>query len=205
MDAQREATHFKNRVLDLLDTLARKQPSSPLILRLILPLVDLVTNSSADEKHLSDKAQGVLKSRIGKSKEHPSKVNLEQVTVILQELHSRARKARSTSALPVLTSCSLYVSRVIQAANAEVLVGVYSDSLRDFITRKNSSLNTAFFKELIHRYPGCGWLLRNQLVELSGQAVNHYRQTQVYQLLYDVVNQLSAVVCAPPLSEGPFV
>ena len=65
VDAQREATHFKNRVLDLIDIFVKKNPANPLIIRLIFPLVELIVSTGPDEKQLSDKATGILRNRIG--------------------------------------------------------------------------------------------------------------------------------------------
>ena len=79
VDAQREATHFKNRVLDLIDIFVRRQPTSPLIVRTILPLVELIVGTGPDEKQLSDKAMGILRNRIGKSKEVPTTVSAGEV------------------------------------------------------------------------------------------------------------------------------
>jgi len=72
------------------------------------------------------------------------------------------------------------------------LIQVYQQSLADFMTRKNSTLNTNFFQDLIRRFPACAWSLRNDLLDLSGRAVNAYRQCQAYQLLDSLISQLPA-------------
>ncbi|KAJ3791837.1 DNA polymerase phi-domain-containing protein [Lentinula aff. detonsa] len=90
VDAQREATHFKNRVLDLVDIFIKKQPSSSSIFRLIIPLMDLITRTTSDERQLSDKAQGIVRSRIGKLKEFPSSISIEDCLLcISKHLSSR--------------------------------------------------------------------------------------------------------------------
>src|ERR1700761_3918663 len=95
VDAQREATHFKNRVLDLVDTFLKKKSTSPLIVQLLLPLVELSTVTGSDERHLADKAKGIPRSRIAKSKDVPSDTDIEGVKTAMSELHSRARKLHS--------------------------------------------------------------------------------------------------------------
>ncbi|KAI0086629.1 DNA polymerase phi-domain-containing protein [Irpex rosettiformis] len=193
VDAQREATHYKNRVLDLLDTFIKKQPTSPLIPRLILPLVDLIVNAGTDEKQLSDKATGILRSRIGKSKDTASSVDGEQVSGILREIHSRARKASTGDIVTTLAQCSVYLSRALLHAQVQQpVLDAYRESLVDFVTRKASRLNTAFFHEFIRKHANVSWELRDTLLELSGKAVNGYRQSQVFQLIQVLLSQASA-------------
>ena len=195
IDMQREATHFKNRVLDLVDTFVKNQPTNPLVLRLISPLMDLITGSSNDERQLSDKAKGILRSRIAKSKEVPSEIEAQVALTILNDLHSRARKTRLSDMLPTLSDCSIYLSKVlIQLKADQSLIQVYQQSLADFLTRKNSSLNTSFFQSFIRRYPASAWSLRTDLLELLNRSVNVYRQCQAYQLLEQLIVQLPAMV-----------
>ncbi|KAK0459585.1 DNA polymerase phi-domain-containing protein [Desarmillaria tabescens] len=155
VDAQREATHFKNRVLDLVDLFLKKLPSSPLVINLILPLVDLIVSSGTDEKQLSDKTQGILRSRITKAKDIPT------------------CPSRSSELLAILSSCSLYLAKVVAAQQgAEQVLDTYRESLVDFLTRKNSALNLNFFQDLIMRIPALGWSLRQDLIDLSKKAIN---------------------------------
>ncbi|KII88994.1 hypothetical protein PLICRDRAFT_108863 [Plicaturopsis crispa FD-325 SS-3] len=189
-DAHREATHFKNRVLDLVDTYIKRQPSSPHLVRLILPLVELIVGTGSDERQLSDKATGILKNRIGKLKETPASVGVEQVTQVLDDLHTRARKVHASDLMSTLSQCSLYLSRLLlHADGAEAVARVYRLSLVDFVTRKGSALNGKFFEDFIRRHPGTAWTLRDDLVDVSGKAVNAYRQCQTFQLLQALLSQ----------------
>jgi DNA polymerase phi len=199
VDAQREATHFKNRVLDLVDTFIKKQPSSPHIIRLIPTLVDLIVGTSPDERQLSDKAKGILRSRIGKSKELPSGADIDQISTVLNDIHIYARRAHSSDLLATLSQCSIYLSRTLLHLGAEEsLLQIYRPSLKDFITRKNSALNASFFQEFIRRCPTSAWSLRGDLLDLSNRAVNLYRQSQAYQLLELLVTQLPVIVRTAP-------
>ncbi|KAH0584348.1 hypothetical protein H2248_009888 [Termitomyces sp. 'cryptogamus'] len=194
VDVQREATHFKNRVLDLVDTFAKKQPSSPLILRLLSPLIDLISGTGLDERQLSDKAKGILRSRITKSKDLPNNIDMELVLTIASDVHTRARKVHSSDMLATLSQCSLYLFRILAHSNSEKpLVQLYQESLADFLGRKNSALNSSFFQDFIRRHSASAWILRNDLLDLSGRAVNAYRQGQAYQLLETLMSQLSAM------------
>ncbi|KAE9400753.1 hypothetical protein BT96DRAFT_857021 [Gymnopus androsaceus JB14] len=188
VDAQREATHFKNRVLDLVDIFIKRRPSSPFIVRLIIPLVDLVTRTTSDEKQLSDKAQGIVRSRIGKTKEVPSSITKEEVNAVFETLHSRARTERSPEYLIILSDCCIYLSQLmIQSEMRAEVVAAYRQSLVDFVSRKNSPLNVAFFQQFIRRSRAAAWGLRNDLLELPDKAVNTYRRFQAYQLIHDLL------------------
>ncbi|KAF9466352.1 DNA polymerase phi-domain-containing protein [Collybia nuda] len=191
IDSQRDATHFKNRALDLVDTFVKKQPSSPHIIRLILPMVNLIAGTGLDEKQLSDKAKGILRSRIGKSKDFPSEVDKDHALTVATALHIRARKVHSSDLLATLSQSSTYVSKILIQIGAEKsLVQIYSQSLADFITRKNSALNTNFFLDFIRRCPATAWHLRGDLLQLLSNSVNTYRQLQVFKLLEILVGQL---------------
>ncbi|KAI0290438.1 hypothetical protein B0F90DRAFT_1812301 [Multifurca ochricompacta] len=182
------ATHFKNRILDLLNIFVRRQPRSPHILRLLVPLLVL---TFSDEKQLSEKAAGLLKSRIGKLKEVPSAIDIVKTSDILNELHIRARKVHSRDALAAIGLCSLYVSRSLLSVGAEETVRLaYNVSLIDFTERKASDLDTQFFCDFIRRYPRAAWGMRAVLLDAPAKAVNTYRQGQAYVLLQMLLNHL---------------
>ncbi|KAK0503113.1 DNA polymerase phi-domain-containing protein [Armillaria luteobubalina] len=193
VDAQREATHFKNRVLDLVDLFFKNEPSSPLVINLILPLIELIGASGTDERQLSDKTQGILRSRIAKAKDVPT-APVAQVASAVQSLHTRARKARSSDQLATLSFCSLYLAKILVAQEGiEQVLDAYRESLADFLTRKNSALNPNFFQDFIQRFPALGWRLRQDLLDSSKKAINVYRQCQAFRLIYALVSKLSTI------------
>ena len=201
MDVQREATHYKNRVLDLLDDYVKKQPTNSLVLRLVLPLVELATTSGPDERQLSDKATSMLRSRFGKSKDIPLNINGDQAFEILKVLHVRARKAISADVLTTLSQCSLFVTKcLVQAQQEEFVVEVYRESLRDFVSRKASRLNTPFFHDFIRRYPHIAWNLRTDFFDVLDDAVNGYRQAQIFVLFQVMLGHLHSFVSLFQLS-----
>ncbi|KAG2041767.1 DNA polymerase phi-domain-containing protein [Suillus americanus] len=188
VNAQREATHFKNRVLDLVDIFTRKMPQSRHNLRLVLPLIELTTKSGNDERQLSDKARGILNNRLAKLKDPLQEVDQEYAETILDELHVRARKAHSSDALATLSHCNLFICRVLTNIGCEKSVlRLYRESIADFMTRKASSLNITFFKDFITRYPALGWRLRDDILDTSPKAINAYRKCQAFQLLNTIL------------------
>ncbi|KAK7054956.1 DNA-directed DNA polymerase [Paramarasmius palmivorus] len=192
-DAQREAIHFKNRILDLIDTFIKKRPSSQHIVQFVVPLLDLATKSSPDEKQLSDKAQGILRSKIGKLKETPTSVDTEAVSTILESLHERARKIRTSDHLVTVGDCAMYISHLmVHSGHQKKVLETYRASLTDFFTRKNSSLNVGFFHQFMRRFHAEAWELRGDILDLSPKAVNAYRRCQAFQLIHDLLTQLPA-------------
>lgn len=192
IDAQREATHFKNRVLDLVDIFVRRESQSPLNIRLVLPLVELATKSSTDERQLSDKANGILKSRLVKSKDLPTTALRDEVEPVLREVHRRAQRLHASGGaqLTVLSQASLYLCRILVSLSAEdVAVGVYQESFDDYMSRKASQLAFSFFQDWARRFPALGWKLRDKVLASSSKAVNLYRKCQAFQLLHVILSQ----------------
>lgn len=159
-------------------------PQSPHNLRLVVPLIELATKSSNDERQLCDKARGILNNRLAKLKEPLQDVDQKYAGTILDELHIRARKANSSEALETLSHCSLFVCRVLtNIADEKSVLRNYTESIVDFLTRKASSLNMGFFKDFITRYPALGWRLRDAILDTSTKSINAYRKCQAFQLL----------------------
>lgn len=194
-DAQREATHFKNRVLDLVDTFIKRQPANPLIIPFVVPLIGLASDSSQDEKQLSDKALGILRSRFAKPKEIPTGADTDTVNEALSAVHERARRNHPSTITSVLSQCSLYLAKVLSAEGAEPkVVEAYAQSLEDFVSRKGSHLNSSFFLDFLRRSPTGSWAIRDRVINLVDKSINVYRRVQVFQLLQCIVQQMSVLV-----------
>ena len=196
--AQREATHFKNRILGLLSVFVKKQPKSAHIMQILIPLLTL---AFSDEKQLSEKAIGILRSRIDKLKVVPSTIDLAKASDILNDLHIRARRAHSNDALAAISFCSLYVSKALLHVGADTTVRTaYTLSLVDFTERKASDLNTDFFSNFIKRHPRTAWDMREVLLAAPVKSVNAYRRGQAYILLQVLLGCLPPMVSAVPRS-----
>lgn len=157
--------------------------------------MDLIAGTGVDEKQMSDKATGLLRSRIAKLKDVPSTIDAEVASTILDELHQRARKARTSDLLATLSQCSLYMVRTLLHAGAEdSVVRIYRESLMDFASRKASNLKVAFILDFIRHNPVPGWGLREDVLSASTKATNVYRRCQSFQLLGVLINQIPALV-----------
>ncbi|KAF8274212.1 DNA polymerase phi-domain-containing protein [Lactarius quietus] len=186
--AQREAVHFKNRILDLLSILVKKQPMSAHIIQVLIPLLNLAFSG---EKQLSEKAIGILRSRIDKLKVVPSTIDAAKALDTLNDLHVRARKVHSNDALSAISFCSLYASKALLNVGADTTVrNAYTLSLADFTERKASDLNTGFFSDFIKRFPRTAWDMREVLLAAPAKAFNAYRRGQAYILLQTLLIHL---------------
>lgn len=196
LGAQREATHFKIRILDLLDTFLNKQPQSAHVPRIVLPLVKIVISCGPDERQLSEKTTGILRARIGKLRDIPTG-GFDKANVLedLQSLHELARKM----VVPEASGCSIYLSRVLQGS--EQVLDIYRASVDDFVQRKNSKLAPALLKDFIVRQAGYTWGLREHIVGQCepGVAVNVYRQMQVWGLVQAMLSQVLPLAVSYPL------
>lgn len=177
-------------MLDLVDTFIKKQPSNPLTLRLILPLVELLSSTSTDEKQLADKTTGILRSRFGKPKDIVIIDDTAKAVDVLESLHQRARKAHSPDAVSVISLCSLFIVKSIIAKDEPAVLRVYKASLQDFVTRKASSLSTGFILDFIKRFASQAWSIRLSLIEVIPNSANGFRQAQVFSLIQSLLTAL---------------
>ncbi|EOR01392.1 DNA polymerase V [Wallemia ichthyophaga EXF-994] len=195
--AQREAQHTKNRLIDLLDVYAKKQSSNALVLKLIIPLVEIIVNSGATEQQLSSKSSAILRQRLTKSKDIPTtNINEDDLLVIFEEMHNVAKKSRTNEILSLCNQLSLYLFRIItfnySGAVAESKAKeVYISSWQDFSNRKHTKLNPSVFTDYIRRYPTQSLSLLDELVQtvVDGKATNAYRQIQALTMLQTLFGQ----------------
>lgn len=180
-----------------MDIYVKKQPSSPYIPLLVPPLLQLLIGASPEESQLSEKATGILRSRIGKLKDCPENDDGVDIGFILEDLHSRARNASSGDFLSTIGRCCCYLVRALNRIDTDQSVQlVYRQSLNDFVTRKASRLNAAFFQEFIRRCPEAAWEMKREILNLSvsEKAVNTYRKCQTLGLLNLLFNNIPTKV-----------
>ena len=180
-----------------MDIYVKKQQSSAYIPLLVPPLLQLVTTASPEESQLSEKATGILRSRIGKLKEYPEKDETIDIGPILEDLHSKARHASSGDILTTIGQCCCYLVRVLSRTSTDATIRtVYCQSLKDFVTRKASRLNSTFFQEFVRRCPEVAWDLKQDILEvsISENAINAYRKCQTLGLLNLLFNNIPTKV-----------
>lgn len=195
--------HFKTRILDLFDTFIRKQPSSPLILDTVLPLLRLVRRAG-DEAVLASKTAGIIRQRFDKPKEVPT-VDIDAAEPILEEIHNLARRANSDAIASAALSCSLFVSRCIAQSDSAsgAVTKAYAATVDDHMTRKGSQVRIPFLREYIKRFPTQAWALRATITKYiaQGQGYHPFRQTKMYELIAVYSSLLATIAKSVPESE----
>lgn len=204
--AQREAQHAKNRLIDLLDVYTKKQSSSKLILKLILPLLEIIINAGPSEQELSSKSTSILRNRIAKSKETPTGLNkkedLNELIEINEQVHNVSRKSKTTELLQTCSLIALYLIRVAisnytrDSSIESKFRGYYEQSWKDYSERKHTKLQPSFFIDYIRRYPVQGYsLIESLMTTVTKGGSNIYRQIQALNLIQVVFSQHKQLVC----------
>ncbi|XP_070572411.1 myb-binding protein 1A-like protein [Ptychodera flava] len=121
-DSKTMVAHFKLRVVDLLDIFIKKQPTNPLVLELIHPL--LITIQSAvhqkEENVLAEKASALYKNKLCRMKKYPHDIQdkSEHLHQILEDLFKVAHKATSVHMVSLASSGCLFLVRVLRGNSA---------------------------------------------------------------------------------------
>ncbi|KAG0206968.1 DNA-directed DNA polymerase [Mortierella sp. GBA30] len=78
-------------------------------------------------------------------------------------------------------------------AKQDRVVELYSASLKEFMTRKNSNLSAKMFLEFIDRFPHLAWHLSSTLLEYTSPkaAVKSFRQAMAFNMLSALVKRLA--------------
>ncbi|KAF9364473.1 DNA-directed DNA polymerase [Mortierella sp. NVP85] len=78
-------------------------------------------------------------------------------------------------------------------AKQDRVVALYSSSLKEFMTRKNSNLSGKMFLEFIDRFPHLAWHLSDTLLEYTSPkaAIKSFRQTMAFTMLSALVKRLA--------------
>ena len=206
---QREAAHFKIRVLDFVDTFIKERPESPYIPQIVLPLIRTIMGSGPGEKQLAEKTIGILKTRFTTPKVLPcldpdSKevtLDTESLTNDFEQLHEIARRASlSQSGLSeIVTTSTIYLAKVLAHTGMQgTVTAAYVASLDDFVTRKHSKIWSAYISDFVRRSsPVLSWPLRDKILEACsvGKAINAYRQMASFEILSVFLSTVTQLVC----------
>lgn len=153
----------------------------------------MIMGAGPDERQLSDKVKGVLRSRFCKAKEIPAAVEAEATRNSLQELHNLARKTQASNVRDIISGCSLYLCRILLSDaihDEEAVLNAYRTSLSDFAMRKSSPLQASFIQEFVKRHPHLAWQLRDDILQLAPKGINDYRRCHTFLLFQPFFGQL---------------
>lgn len=202
-DLKQQTLHFKFRVIDLLEAFIQKQAQSPLIIKVQSRLLNLVFKAAVDAQ-IHDRLVALIKNKIFKSKDvpKPESLDIEQVYSDMEEIHQMARKAKDSVFVNLCSFASLYMARILGAAQAietpskkKVKVAedaktdsapqfsrisqIYIKSLEDFMTKNKSKVKPSLFLELFSRYNRYSWEILPSLVNM----MSHESKPKAYSLI----------------------
>ncbi|KAG8853507.1 DNA-directed DNA polymerase [Tulasnella sp. 330] len=188
--AQRQATIFKTRVVDFVETYTKRNPTSDQIPRILKCLLDIATRSSSDEEQLKQKVFKIIRSGIGQIKEFIPNLDKSAVSIALKDIHAMASQTQNPDVTPVLVASCHYLVRNLLHSNADQLVSdVYLSSLDEAFTKKRSTFPVKVLEDLFRNHPRCGWLLRGRLIDFCrpGGAISTRRQVQAVGLIKELL------------------
>lgn len=188
LGAQRQATLFKTRIVDFIETFTKRNPTSNYILRTIVPLVTLAALGSPEEADLMKKATRVIKVSFGN--EYIDNLDAELAASTLKSVHATAKKVRAVDVPAIFNTCCRYLIRNLSHADQDQLVqDQYKVSMDDYFTRKHSKFPLPILEDFVKRSPICAWGLREHIAQCckpSGSA-KVFGQLQAFDLLKELV------------------
>ncbi|RCH82572.1 DNA-directed DNA polymerase, partial [Rhizopus stolonifer] len=190
---QQNVVHFKNNVMGLIVIYARKNPTNPLVLSLIVPLLNIIraTPAKSVTNQFVEKIIAFLKNRLAKATEYP-KEQADFVFDIVQAVHDFAKHSTSKELSEMCNQLSLYLHKcILGGADFELnkqtpaktkkvvskYIGIYNDSVKLYLSKKSTSFHPSIIQQMIQRYPLSSWDMLDTLATYLNRAhcANIYR------------------------------
>lgn len=200
---QEASLNARLKVLDLLEIFAKHQAGSPLVVRLVLPLLRIANKSDNEEDEFAAKAIRVLRNMVTKPKCYLQLADGESAPILetLQAVHAIAQRASSPEVLTLSSASSLYLCKLMLAAvkaeASESIVGLYTTSWTDYLLRKRSRLQPKFFSDFIGRFSETAWQLREPILQAcSAETITKekFKRSQAFHLLADLIAARASAV-----------
>ncbi|XP_034183243.1 MYB binding protein 1a isoform X1 [Osmia lignaria lignaria] len=184
-------THFRIRVIDLLETYLECNPSMAVALDMLLPLFTLLEYCIKDphQKPLQDRVRSCLKklSTVKKFKDTED-INEELLTVILKALIEKGERTTSVyhEMSDKLAECCTFLVRCAQQANlaTDTIVQIYGENLTAFFKRRDCVLSPLLFKNILQLHWEGNWQLAPLLVDFAfDSSVRSFRRGYALEFL----------------------
>lgn len=167
-------THFRIRVIDLLETYLECVPSMAIVFDMLLPLFTLLEFCIKDphQKPLQDRVRSCLKtlSLIKKFKDIEN-VNEELLTIILKALIEKGERTTSVyhEMSDKLAECCTFLVRCAEQANISIdaIIKIYEENLKAFFKRRDCVLSPLLFKTILQLQWEGNWQLAPLLVDFA--------------------------------------
>ncbi|KAF9582128.1 DNA-directed DNA polymerase [Lunasporangiospora selenospora] len=104
-----------------------------------------------------------------------------------------AGKTRKASKAAAAAAAAVDPEEAALKTKQDKIVGLYTDALKEFMTRKNSNLSAKLFLDFIERFPHLAWHMSKSLLEYTSPkaAVKSFRQVMAFNMLSALVKRLS--------------
>ncbi|XP_072261469.1 myb-binding protein 1A [Pyxicephalus adspersus] len=205
---------FKTKVLDLIDVFVKKQSDSPLVFNIMEPLISVIersmsSDSNQQEQDFLRKTADIFMNDLCKNKHYCKDVShlKDDLHDIMEKFVKRAAKQTDSSVAlycfrgskkkdiclqGCFISCHLFSQVVCMGCvDLQRVTEIYQESLKGFMTKRNSPLTAAMFLDLFSRFPFiCRPLLGIIIKSIRGGARQH-QQAQACTLLLKSLQNLA--------------
>ncbi|CAK9816347.1 Myb-binding protein 1A [Anthophora quadrimaculata] len=184
-------THFRIRVIDLLETYLECNPSMAIVLDMLLPLFTLLEYCIKDshQKPLQDRVRSCLKtlSTIKKFKDTEN-IDEKLLIVILKALIEKGERTTSVyhEMSDKLAECCTFLVRCAQQADisTNAIVKVHGENLTAFFKRRDCVLSPLLFKSILQLQWEGNWQLAPLLVDFAfDNTVRSFRRGYALEFL----------------------
>lgn len=206
--------HYRLRVVDLIESLAKQRSANPHLVLVLLPLFSIVRGSATVEQELQSKAGKLLRQIVSGRKDSPAPADPQSALEALEELHTVSQTVDSADLATLCSQTSIYLAKaalaspVADAQTSAAIAKLFGDSFELYLSKKNSKtrVQPALTVEFGRRLPACAWPLFKTVVALAGgaeTAVNAYRRMQAFEVAQALLTSYAALVRPFPFSSRP--
>ncbi|KAI9313750.1 DNA polymerase phi-domain-containing protein [Dichotomocladium elegans] len=206
-DVQLSVIHFKIYVMDLIIIFVRKNPSNPMVLDIIVPLLNILraTPAKSVTSQFAQKIMAFLKNKLPKIPEYP-KEHDGHIVDIFKAVYDFAKATNSKEISDMCIQLALYLRKCVLGGSdveldeslpakakkeIEKLNAIESEAAKIYMTKKTTRLRKDLVAVPLERSPFSSWPLLETLVDYISPAscANHFKHTQALQLITAVVQR----------------
>lgn len=197
--------HYRLRVVDLIDALAKQRSTNPLLILTLLPLFGIVRSTAVLEEELQTKATKILRAIVQAKKDAVVPATPDSALDALAELHTVAQTVEAAELGALCSQTAIYLvkaalaSPAADAETSKAIADLYGDSFEIYLSTKNSKtkVQPLLTVDFAKRSPACAWQLFDRIVKsASGEtsSVNAYRRMQAFEVAQALLTSYAALV-----------
>ncbi|MBW0492615.1 hypothetical protein O181_032330 [Austropuccinia psidii MF-1] len=197
--------HLRMKLLDLVGKFVKLQPRTPILARLIQPLLDLIQKADPNEEVMKTKAFQILGEVVripcrlsSVNQLHPTElISATDFSAIAAAVHRIAQSTDVAQLADLCAKCNMWLAYMTQSESKgflienethkalQELVNIHKQSLQNFCFKRVSKFRPPFFSQTVKRSPAFAWLLRSELLQLALEPapIKPYRRQQMFNFL----------------------